>query len=283
MRYSVRFEEGYDLYDERYESWLKTNHPDVESKTFTASSPNNTQISEAQQAPISSTSPLMSCESSSTQSVSQSSPLLTASKSIQTPVSSNGVSRTPTVAGPSSSSQDQSAPGSTPLTTAAKRRSPLSDLLNLPSNIRKAGSKTPNTGRARVLTSDECLRLLKEKEEKKKQVQVEKEKRKMDRELKKKHREEEQKQKAEEKAKKAAEREAAKAKKEAARAEKNAAKTKTTTSKATSGTKRCCPTNQRQAQKKARCEIDETVHENLCCVCFGSYDEDIGTGREWVC
>ena len=87
------------------ESWLKTNHPDIVSKTCTASSPNNTQISEAQQAPISSTSPLMSCESSSTQSVSQSSPLLTASKSIQTPVSSNGVSRTPTIAGPSSSSQ----------------------------------------------------------------------------------------------------------------------------------------------------------------------------------
>ena len=60
MRYSVRFEEGYDLYDERYESWLKTNRPDVVSKTCTASSPNNTQISEAQQAPISSTSPLMS-------------------------------------------------------------------------------------------------------------------------------------------------------------------------------------------------------------------------------
>ena len=64
--------------------------------------------------------------------------------------------------------------------------------------------------------------------------------------------------------------------------EKGAAKTKTATSQATSGTKRHCPTSQRQAQKKARCEIDETVHENLCCVCFGSYDEDIGTGREWV-
>ena len=38
--------------DERYESWLKTNRPDVVSKTCTASSPNNTQISEAQQAPI---------------------------------------------------------------------------------------------------------------------------------------------------------------------------------------------------------------------------------------
>ena len=145
MRYSVRFEEGYDLYDERFGSWLKINHPDVVSKTCTASSPHNTQISEAQQAPISPTqviSPLVSCESSSTQSVSQSLPLL---KSIQTPVSSNGVSSTPAVAGPSSNSQDQSAPGSTPLTTAAaKRCSPLSDLLNLPANICKAGSKTPS-------------------------------------------------------------------------------------------------------------------------------------------
>ena len=82
-----------------------------------------------------------------------------------TPMSSNGVSSTPTVAGASSSHQDKSAPGSTPLTTAAKTRSPLSDLLNLP-NVHKDGSKTPSTGRARVLTSGECLRLLKEKEDK---------------------------------------------------------------------------------------------------------------------
>ena len=88
----------------------------------------------------------------------------------------------------------------------------------------------------------------------------------MDRQLKKKHKEEEQNQKAEEKAKKAAEREATKAKKETARAEKNAARIKTTTSEATSGTKWCCPRNQRQAQKKAQCEITETVHENLLCL-----------------
>ena len=153
-------------------------------------------------------------------------------------------------------------------------------MLNLP-NIHKAGSKTPSTGRARVLTSAKCLRLLKEKEEKKKQLQEENERRKVERELKKKQREE-QKQKAIDKAKKAAEREAAKAKKEAARAEKGAAKTKTDTSQATCGTNWHCPTNQRWVKKKAWCEIDETVHENLCCVCFGSYDEDIGTGREWV-
>ena len=52
IRYSVRFEESYDLYDEKYESWLKINHPDAVSKINTASSP---QISDAHQAPMSST------------------------------------------------------------------------------------------------------------------------------------------------------------------------------------------------------------------------------------
>ena len=71
MQYSVRFEEGYNLYDERYESWLKINHPDAVSKTSTASSP-QLQISDAHQAPMSSIlSPTVSHESSSTQSVSQ--------------------------------------------------------------------------------------------------------------------------------------------------------------------------------------------------------------------
>ena len=26
--------------------------------------------------------------------------------------------------------------------------------------------------------------------------------------------------------------------------------------------------------------MDETIHTDLCCVCFGTYDEDIDTGRE---
>ena len=46
----------------------------------------------------------------------------------------------------------------------------------------------PKTGRARVLTSSECLQVMKEKEEKKRQVAMEKEKRKKDREIKKKGR-----------------------------------------------------------------------------------------------
>ena len=48
----------------------------------------------------------------------------------------------------------------------------------------------PKTGRARALTSSECLRLLKEKEDQKRQVAEEKEMRKLERELKKKQREE---------------------------------------------------------------------------------------------
>ena len=28
--------------------------------------------------------------------------------------------------------------------------------------------------------------------------------------------------------------------------------------------------------------MDATVESDLCCVCFGSYQEDIDTGREWL-
>ena len=86
-------------------------------------------------------------------------------------------------------------------------------------------AKTVKTGKARVLTSSECLRILLEKEEEKKKVAQEKETRRQERELKKKQKEEEQKRKAEEKV---------------------------------------------------------SINADLCCVCFGSYQEDVGTGREWL-
>ena len=76
----------------------------------------NTQICEVQQKPMSSTQVL----STSASVESQSSPLLTDSNSIQTPMPSNGVAVS------SSNHQDRSAPGGTPLTTAAKRCSPSS-------------------------------------------------------------------------------------------------------------------------------------------------------------
>ena len=62
------------------------------------------------------------------------------------------------------------------------------------------------TGKARVLTSSECLACLEEKERKKKAEVEEKERRKQDREAKRKQKEEEKRQKAQEKAKKAEER-----------------------------------------------------------------------------
>ena len=33
---------------------------------------------------------------------------------------------------------------------------------------------------------------------------------------------------------------------------------------------------------KNRLDKDETIHDNLCCVCYGSFEEDSGTGREWL-
>ena len=70
-----------------------------------------------------------------------------------------------------------------PKSTTTVTRSPLADLVNLPAN--DCRSKTVNTGHACVLTSQECLQMLKEKEEKKKQVYVDKERRKLEREMKK--------------------------------------------------------------------------------------------------
>ena len=126
MRYSVRFEEGYDLYDERCESWLKINHPDVTVfNPSTASPPHNPQILEAEpESPMSSTQitpPSVASECSSSHSVPQGSHLLTNS---QSPMSSNS---SPTITVSPSSKQDRSTLGpQTPLTTAAKRRTPLS-------------------------------------------------------------------------------------------------------------------------------------------------------------
>ena len=86
--------------------------------------------------------------------------------------------------------------------------------------------KTVNNGKrttgARVLTSDECAKIIFEREEKKRKEQEEKEARKAERELKKKEREEAAKKKAEETARK--KEEAAKKKEEAARKKAEAAR-----------------------------------------------------------
>ena len=113
----------------------------------------------------------------------------------------------------------------------------LSDLLNLPKVATPAAWKT---GKARVLTNSECLRLLREKEEKKQQVTEEKEKRKQERELKKQQKEAE---KGRREARKLDEREAEKVRKQAEKAQKEKekaekAKVKAQKEKERAGTKR---------------------------------------------
>ena len=274
LRFSNRFEEGYDLFDPKYEAWLKINHPDAVNMFST-----NVFVPYTSSTPV-----LPNASSPVSATVSQS----LSSHHLYTPstpsTSCNSTSVIPSV---SKSQANLSTPH--PHTSAVSgsktlsRRSPLSDLLNLPKNVLDTKQKT---GRARVLTSTECLRLLKEKEEKKKQVQLEKERRKQERKLKKQQREEEQKRKADEKAQKATERQALKAKKEAAKAEKEAACIEKAKNKVhntpKAGTKRCCVNEPRVTRKKARGDMDATVESDLCCVCFGFYQEDIDTGREWV-
>ena len=180
LRFARRFEEGYDLFDSRYEAWLKVNHPEtVRDNVRDILVPSSPVVSRH----CDSSSPSVSCPSTYN-------------------TLSGSLSSTPQIS------------TSSPPT----KRSPFSDLLNVPPLT--STPKMPKTGRARVLTSSECLQLLKEKENQKQKVAAEKEKRKLERELRKKQREEEQKRKADEKARKAdekarkaAEREAAKSKK----------------------------------------------------------------------
>ena len=148
--------------------------------------------------------------------------------------------------------------------------------MNLP--IRTKGSK-PKTKSARVLTSDECIAILREKEDKKKREADEKQKRMEERLLKRKQREEEQKRKQEEKVRKAEERALKQEEKACQAAEKKAqkrAKTGKHGKDFESNSKIA-----RFSRKKAKLHVD-TIQTDLCCVCYGSYAEDEGTDRDWL-
>jgi len=184
------------------------------------------------------------------------------------------------------------------------KHSPLSDILNLP--IPRTAQKV-KTGRARVLTRAECLDALKEKEEQKKREAEEKRQRAEERLLKRRQKEEELKQKREERARKAEER-ALKAKEKAeerAFKEKEKAEQRALKAKEGKGCKvqndaaqgratkrqqvagRCGSVSgvvrqTRPLRKKAKLDDDESINTDICCVCFGSYKDDDGTGRDWV-
>ena len=152
-----------------------------------------------------------------------------------------------------------------------------------------------------MLTSAECLSIMKEKEEKKRRELEEKEKRKQERLLKKKLKEEEQKHKEAEKIRKAHEREERRKRMEAEKirkaTEKKNHKAKRvrnaesppvpSTTDESSGAGNAQESQLREAsmrplRKRKKLNVDNVIFSDLCCVCFGSYEEDRGTGREWL-
>ena len=341
LRFAIRFDEGYDLFDPKYEVWLRIHHPESANKAqiiqspalvdpstlqkTTDSSPSMSSLSKTTTSVLSNncspstsdlskdSSPSMSSLSkdsspsmsglskdSSLSSLSKNSTPSTSSLSKKSSPPTSGLSKNSSLSTSGLSKNDcsqDSAGLTTPKSSASKssltgsaKRSPLSDLLNLPIVTTPAA---PKTGKARVLTSSECLRLLKEKEEKKRQVAEEKERRKQERELKKQQKEAEQKRRAEEKARRLTEREAEKAKKQAEKAQKAKEKVEKCKEKAQkekaqerAGTKRQADSGTRACQRTKRKrllgDMDEDINTEICCVCYGTYLEDVDTGRQWL-
>ena len=155
--------------------------------------------------------------------------------------------------------------------TATTATNPLSKYLQPVSQPAITNPKTTTAttvrGGARVLTSAECLKLIKEKAAKKKREEEEKAMRKQERELKKKQREELKKQKAAAKEQKAKER----AEKARIAADKRVKKASTTRRRA-----------QTKPSNSARNE--ENISSDICCACFGSYQQDVAeqNGAEWI-
>jgi len=270
LKYARRYEEGYDLPDEHYEAWLKINHP-------------------------------QSPKAGSTQQV----PLLSVSMSVS-PKNQNG---------PQAGSADNSA---SPVSVMSDKRpavvqqSPLSELLNIPV-ANKPNNKKVTTGKARVLTSAECLRALLEKENGKKQKAEEKEQRKQERLLKKQLKEEELKRKKEERAHKAALKEAKLLEKQSkkptrGKQSKHASSLPDVTADnltpdeltddppddattvnvadesmcSDKGPSKRKSTVNASSAKRSKHSADDEIDVNRCCVCFGIYSDDAGTGREWL-
>lgn len=67
LRYAHRFEEGYDLFDSRYEAWLKVNHPEIVRDNVRDILAPSTPVATLHVVPrlCDSSSPSMSCPSTS--------------------------------------------------------------------------------------------------------------------------------------------------------------------------------------------------------------------------
>ena len=276
LKYARRYEEGYDLPDKHYETWLKINHPESPKADSTQQVPSlSGNISPSPK--------------------NQNGP--------QTGSADNATSRSECPS-PASVISNKS--------PAVVQRSPLSQLLNIP--VADKPKKKVTTGKACVLTSAECLKALQDKENEKVRKAEELEQRKKERLLKKQLKEEELKCKKEEKEHKAALKEAKlleKQSKKPTRGKKckhtssipNVATDNLTFNEATDDppadaatddvaeesthsdkgpSKRKSTDNVRSNAKRLKHSVDDEIDVNRCCVCFGMYADDAGTGREWL-
>ena len=138
---------------------------------------------------------------------------------------------------------------------------------------------------ARVLTSDKCAAILKEREEKIKKQQEEKERRKLEREQKRKEKEEQQKKKAI-----AAEKKALAAAKKAEKEAKKAKVSKNQEGNKVNRKRRCNDDGyetRKKLQKLAEGDVATSSRvatvdaENVCCVCFQLYQGD-EEDTDWI-
>ena len=151
--------------------------------------------------------------------------------------------------------------------------------------------------KARLLTSAECLKMLQEKEAKKKQQLEEKERRRKEREEKKKLREEEAKRKKEEKERKAQEK-AEKAKQKTGQSKVSRKRNVSATSEVTNKKRKVSEvataeqgsssTGVEQSSSSSTgnetAAVNSSIDVNTCCMCFDTYENDVleGNGAEWI-
>ena len=284
------------------------------STAMTSPSPSSAMTSPSHSAAMTSPSPSAAMTSPSpSEAMTPSSPMTSVSPS--SPMTSSSPSLV--IASPS---------GSKTVSPSSQQSSPLEKFLHLPVSstltpVTKPAAPTPSTPcrptssgassktraitSARVLTSAECLAIIKEKEMKKKLEAEEKEQRKREREEKKKQREVERKKKEEEKAQKEVERKKKaeeKVRKAEERARKVVEKAKFTVERAKSKTSHKRVENsktgngevqEKRSEKRKtdsaatstkRLRLQEEVNDNVCSICFGTYQDDVEleTGRDWV-
>ena len=178
--------------------------------------------------------------------------------------------------------------------TPSSSKSLISSFLPSLPDLTPSRSKSKKQSGARVLTSKECLDLLKEKEAKKLKDKEDKERRKLERERKKEERQKELQRKAEERALKAAEKQKKLAEKEKRAQERSAQKVRQSEEKGARvpvTRKRARSTaaplvdtkvSENELRSKMARIIDESIDVNRCCACFEYYADDAGTDREWI-